>query len=569
MSYTIAVLSSSIQKVLSYGIPSITSVSGGVAVANGTVSVTSSYPNLPVVQDLAYQQANNAYFQANTATGIASAAYAFANTLSGGAAIDNVARVNAQAAYNGANTYFANTQNSITYITGVNNTQNTVISLAYARANTSVNTIVGTSGTTTTSNGRIVFQSTNGVTVTGSDTSLTINTPQALRTSDSPTFNSLTLTNPLAIAQGGTGATSAGAALTALLPSGTTAGYVLTTGGPGTYYWAPGGGGGGGGATPGTTINSQRLSYIANGAGFSYTTPTYIPGASQLRVYFDGVRQFASGYTESTPTVVTFFSSPPSGTNILIEVDGYINNPYYANNISFTAPFGSIPGSANTIQLAIQDLETRKAPLAGPSFTGVALSPSPSIATSNTQIATTGFVHTLVNSGITFSHSITGSASSATTAGSATTATTASTANALNTGNNYRMNSLGVGTDASGTTGEIRATNEITAYYSSDERLKENIKEIDAALYKLRKVRGVMFDWKDEVIEKRGGEDKYFVRKHDTGVIAQEIEQVLPEVVAVRKDGYKAVRYEKLAGLIIQAINELADEVEEIKQRLK
>ena len=78
-----------------------------------------------------------------------------------------------------------------------------------------------------------------------------------------------------------------------------------------------------------------------------------------------------------------------------------------------------------------------------------------------------------------------------------------------------------------------------------------------------------MFDWKDEVIESRGGEDKYFVRKHDTGVIAQEIEQVLPEVVAVRKDGYKAVRYEKLAGLIIQAINELADEVEEIKQRLK
>ena len=146
---------------------------------------------------------------------------------------------------------------------------------------------------------------------------------------------------------------------------------------------------------------------------------------------------------------------------------------------------------------------------------------------------------------------------------------TGATGTQYTTASNVQLNSLGIGTPASGTTGEIRATNEVTAYYSSDERLKENIKEIGAALYKLRKVRGVMFDWKDEVIEKRGGEDKYFVRKHDTGVIAQEIEQILPEVVAVREDGYKAVRYEKLAGIIIQAINELADDVEEIKQRLK
>jgi hypothetical protein len=136
-------------------------------------------------------------------------------------------------------------------------------------------------------------------------------------------------------------------------------------------------------------------------------------------------------------------------------------------------------------------------------------------------------------------------------------------------GSLYITGALGVGTAASGTTGEIRATNEITAYYSSDERLKENIQKIDDALYKLRTVRGVMFDWKDEVIERRGGEDKYFVRKHDTGIIAQEIEQILPEVVATREDGYKAVRYEKLAGLIVQAINELADEVDEIKQYLK
>jgi hypothetical protein len=129
--------------------------------------------------------------------------------------------------------------------------------------------------------------------------------------------------------------------------------------------------------------------------------------------------------------------------------------------------------------------------------------------------------------------------------------------------------SLGVGTSYSGTTGEIRATNEVTAYYASDETLKENIVVISDALGKLKQVRGVMYDWKDSVVQSRGGLDDYFVRKHDTGVIAQDVEKVLPEVVANRPDGTKAVRYEKLAGIIIQAINELAEQVEEIKKRIE
>jgi hypothetical protein len=117
--------------------------------------------------------------------------------------------------------------------------------------------------------------------------------------------------------------------------------------------------------------------------------------------------------------------------------------------------------------------------------------------------------------------------------------------------------------------GDINATKEITAYYGSDARLKENIKVIEDALGKVRSLNGVMFDWKDSVINEKGGEDGYFVRKHDTGIIAQDVEKVLPEVVATRDDGFLAVRYEKLAGLIIQAINELADQVDEIKKRIQ
>jgi len=121
---------------------------------------------------------------------------------------------------------------------------------------------------------------------------------------------------------------------------------------------------------------------------------------------------------------------------------------------------------------------------------------------------------------------------------------------------------LGVGTTSIGATnGEIRAINEITAYYSSDERLKENITTIENALDKVNAIRGVKFDWKDDHIEKRGGEDGYFVRKHDVGIVAQDVEKVLPEVVAKREDGTLGVKYEKLIGLLVQAINELSDKV--------
>lgn len=105
-----------------------------------------------------------------------------------------------------------------------------------------------------------------------------------------------------------------------------------------------------------------------------------------------------------------------------------------------------------------------------------------------------------------------------------------------------------------GTLGEIRASSEITAYFSSDRRLKENIKLIENPITIIDQIRGVTFDWTDEHMARRGGEDGYFVRKHDIGVIAQEVQAVLPELVGTREDGYLAVKYEKLVPLLIEAI---------------
>ena len=117
-------------------------------------------------------------------------------------------------------------------------------------------------------------------------------------------------------------------------------------------------------------------------------------------------------------------------------------------------------------------------------------------------------------------------------------------------------------------TGAITATGNISAYVSSDRRLKNNIVPIENALTKLNKIGGYSFDWTDDYIEKESngkGEDGYFFRKHDIGVIAQELQEILPEAVAEKTDGYLGVRYEKIIPLLIQSIKELQLEIKELK----
>jgi hypothetical protein len=125
--------------------------------------------------------------------------------------------------------------------------------------------------------------------------------------------------------------------------------------------------------------------------------------------------------------------------------------------------------------------------------------------------------------------------------------------------------SLGVGTAPSGTVGEIRATNNITAYYTSDRKFKENIKPIENALEKVQGIGGKTYDWTDEYVKDHGGEDGYFVQKSDFGVIAQDVQSMFPLAVRVKSDGTLAVDYEKLVALSFAAIVELKKEIDELK----
>jgi hypothetical protein len=130
------------------------------------------------------------------------------------------------------------------------------------------------------------------------------------------------------------------------------------------------------------------------------------------------------------------------------------------------------------------------------------------------------------------------------------------------TTSNVRFGSLGIGVGASGTSGRIDAANDIVAYSSSDRRFKENIKNIPNALSKILKIGGYEFDWISNV-ELHGHEG------HDVGVIAQEIEEILPELVQTRESGYKAVKYDKLVALLIEGMKEQQVQIDNLKSEVE
>jgi len=111
-------------------------------------------------------------------------------------------------------------------------------------------------------------------------------------------------------------------------------------------------------------------------------------------------------------------------------------------------------------------------------------------------------------------------------------------------------------------TGAITATGDVTAFSSSDKTLKENISNIEKAVDKVSKINGVYYNWTLDAQEKYA----HFGKEKEVGVIAQNVEEVLPEIVQTREDGTKAVKYERLCALLIEAIKELKEDIEKLKK---
>ncbi|MEY3400445.1 MAG: hypothetical protein RLZZ86_42 [Cyanobacteriota bacterium] len=132
---------------------------------------------------------------------------------------------------------------------------------------------------------------------------------------------------------------------------------------------------------------------------------------------------------------------------------------------------------------------------------------------------------------------------------------------------------LGVNVNPNATDGRIDASNDIVAY-SSDRRLKENIKDIESPIEKVQKLKGFTYNWNDLANQLAG----YNTNESLVGVFAQDVQEVLPEAVklapfdnngynkSISGEDYLTVQYEKLVPLLIEAIKDLQNQINELKK---
>jgi len=102
-----------------------------------------------------------------------------------------------------------------------------------------------------------------------------------------------------------------------------------------------------------------------------------------------------------------------------------------------------------------------------------------------------------------------------------------------------------------------------TTMYHSDIRWKKNVQSLTNSLEKVTRLRGVSYEWRrDEFAEMN------FLEGQRIGLIAQEVEEVIPEVVSTAADGYKSVEYANLVAVLIEAVKEQQKQIEALESKI-
>lgn len=344
--------------------------------------------------------------------------------------------------------------------------------------------------------------------------------------------------------------------------AGSWSGYMFVPGaGPsGAVTWGTSGLNMGGGTLSGATWAGSTISMTYGGTGASLL-PT--AGAS---VYSTGTNLALSAAGTTGQVLVSGGSGSPTWSsgpslNASVIVSSTLTGTTVASTVTATSltlgsPLAITSGGTGSTSAAI---------VAGTAISVSGTFPNQTVnntgvtsAVAGTAISVSGSTGavTINNTGVTSNVAGTGVSVSG-----ATGAVTISIGQAVATSSNVQFNSLGVNTAGSGTAGEIRATNNITAYYS-DERLKTKIGNIENALDKVSQIETMIYHANETAVNL--GYDASIV---EVGVTAQSVQKVQPEVVvpAPIDEQYLTVRYEKLVPLLIEAIKELKAEVDALK----
>ena len=332
------------------------------------------------------------------------------------------------------------------------------------------------------------------------------------------------------------GIVSGAAQIPALLPSGVVSGSSQVLGGSG------------------IVSGSSQITY----ASISSIPSGIVSGSSQVIGILDSLNTFSgSANTRFTEIGVVSGSLISSASAAKTTND---SQGVSITNLNLTT--ASLNTSVSNLNTATSSYETKGRSIVSSSAQIVPLLPA-GVVSGSSQVITSNAItlgtHTTGN----YIQTITGTANQITVAGSGLESAdvTLSTPQNIHTSAHVQFHCIGLGTAASGVAGEVRATGDITAFYSSDIRLKENIVPIENALSKVESISGNTYDWKE------GYEEIHSHKGNDVGVIAQEIEEILPQIVTNRDNGYKAVQYEKIVPLLIEAIKELSAKVKELENK--
>jgi len=264
-------------------------------------------------------------------------------------------------------------------------------------------------------------------------------------------------------------------------------------------------------------ITAASTTGFATGVKTQLDTNTVVSGSGQINV-----ASTTGDIALGTRTSGNYVASLVAGTNITLS-----NNSGEGATPSIGLTNNTISGVSLGGNLATLTIGTG---LSGTSYNGSSL----------VTIANTGVLSNVAGTGVTVS----GATGNVTISIGQSVAT-----NATPTFGNLTIN------------GTITATGDITAFFTSDRRHKNNIQTIPNALEKVSKLNGVTWEWNDDVNEVTKSTPK-------TGLIAQEVQQVLPQVVIERENGFLALDYSKMVGLLVEAIKEQQIQIDQLKAQI-
>jgi hypothetical protein len=305
------------------------------------------------------------------------------------------------------------------------------------------------------------------------------------------------------------------------------------------------------------TVPAASKVYVINNLSGTYTftfkasgqTGVTIAASEKCIVAFNGTDFIKAASTSA-------FASPPGGSNTYVQ---YNNSGAFGGSANFTWDGSTLltTGTNKVIAAATQDAVIIQGRAGGTGSFSATITPT--TLSANRTITLPDATGTVVLSGGALGTPSSGTLTNCTFP-TLNQNTTGSAATFTSTSQNSQFNSIGVGTAGSGTAGEIRATNNITAYYS-DDRLKTRLGNVESALDKVVTLDAFYYE-ANELAQSLG-----YAPVREVGISAQQVQAVMPEVVAPAPidDKYLTVRYERLVPLLIGAIKELKAEIDVLK----